>query len=129
MKSKLLTATQRDPSRQSNNDTKSLAQITKETLNKIQEDRKSSKDFFSTDKKAQAINSLMIKNKIGEYQSKLFGVQDSNVLTQKIADETTMNGAQLDALKRFFGDLEQLAINEKLKTDNQFSTNIDFDNT
>jgi|TARA_B110000285_G_C15090838_1_gene598988 hypothetical protein len=40
-----------------------------------------------------------------------------------------MNGAQLDALKRFFGDLEQLAINDKLKTDNQFSTNIDFDNT
>lgn len=71
----------------------------------------------------------MIKNKIGEYQSKLFGVQDPSGLSQKIAGDTTMNGAQLDALKRFFGDLEQLAINDKLKTDNQFSTNIDFDNT
>ena len=35
LKTKILTATYRENSRQSMNDTKSLAQITKETLNKI----------------------------------------------------------------------------------------------
>ena len=44
-----------------------LSRGQKETLMKINEEKKSVKDFFSTDKKAQAINSLMIKNKIGEY--------------------------------------------------------------
>ena len=72
---------------------------------------------------------MMIKNKIGEYQAKLFGLQDPSKLTQKVSEDTSMNGAQLDALKRFFGDLEQLAIGDKLKTDNQFSSNIEFDNT
>jgi hypothetical protein len=47
---------------------------------KINEEKKSVKDFFSTDKKAQAINSLMIKNKIGEYQTKLFGTDNQDAL-------------------------------------------------
>ena len=50
-------------------------------------------------------------------------------MTKKIAEDTTMNGAQLNALKRFFGDLEQQAISDKLKTDNQLGSNIEFDNT
>jgi hypothetical protein len=80
VKTKLLTATQRTDAIKALNDTKSLAQITKETLTKIREDKKTVKDFFSTDKKSQAINSLMIKNKIGEYQSKLFGTADSETM-------------------------------------------------
>lgn len=111
------------------NDTKSLAQITKETLTKIREEKRSVKDVFSTDKKTQAINSLMIKNKIGEYQSKLFGTTDSAAMGQKLTEETNMNGAQLDALKRFFVQLEDTAINDKLKTDNALGHNIEFDNS
>jgi hypothetical protein len=52
VKTKLLTATQRTDAIKALNDTKSLAQITKETLTKIREDKKTVKDFFSTDKKS-----------------------------------------------------------------------------
>jgi hypothetical protein len=40
-----------------------------------------------------------------------------------------MNGAQLDALKRFFVQLEEGAVKDKLKTDIALGGNMDFDNS
>ena len=71
----------------------------------------------------------MIKNKIGEYQAKLFGTADQDTLGQKLTEETNMNGAQLDALKRFFVQLEDGAMKDKMKTDYALGGNIDFDHS
>jgi hypothetical protein len=49
-------------------------------------------------------------------------------MTNKIKEETSINGAQLDALKRFFTDLEGNAVQSKLKTDNKLAQNHKHDN-
>jgi hypothetical protein len=62
----------------------------------------------------------LIKNKIDDYQTKLFGNR-IETLSNKLKEETSINGAQLDALKRFFSDLENNAMSSKLKTDNKLA--------
>lgn len=49
-------------------------------------------------------------------------------MSNKIKEETSINGAQLDALKRFFTDLEGNAVQSKLKTDNKLNQNKQYDN-
>ena len=56
----------------------------------------------------------MIKPKISDYQKKVFG---DDINDKQLQEETTMNGAQLDALKRFFKDLEGQALSDRKKTD------------
>ena len=56
------------------------------------------------------------------YQSKVFGNRLEH-MSNKIKEETSINGAQLDALKRFFTDLEGNAVQSKLKTDNKLNQN------
>ena len=63
---------------------------------------------------------MLIKNKIDDYQTKLFGNR-IETLSNKLKEETSINGAQLDALKRFFSDLENNAMSSKLKTDNKLA--------
>ena len=69
----------------------------------------------------------MIKNKIDDYQKKFFGNR-LETMSQQIKEETSINGAQLNALKRFFNDLEDTAAKHKVKTDNKLKQNLDHDN-
>lgn len=70
--------------------------MTKDTLSQIKQtrtgqnsDSRSIKDYF-TDPKKSAINSLMIKPRISEYQKKVYGEEVSDA---QMKEETTMNGA------------------------------------
>ena len=56
----------------------------------------------------------MMKPRIADYQKKVYGEENPDA---HMKEETTMNGAQLDALKRFFKDLEGQALNDRKKTD------------
>ena len=57
----------------------------------------------------------MIKPRISDYQKKVYGAE--GISDDRMKEETTMNGAQLDALKRFFKDLEGQALSDQKKTD------------
>jgi hypothetical protein len=40
---------------------------------------------------------------------------------EQLREQTSINGAQLDALQRFFSDLQTNAIKDKFKTDNKYA--------
>lgn len=48
-------------------------------------------------------------------------------MKEKIKDETSINGAQLDALRRFFNDLEGKMAYGKLVSDNKLAQNNEHD--
>ena len=54
-----------------------------------------------------AVKSLVVKKRLQDFQKKAFGFKNVELVGKKLYADTTMNKAQLSALREFFKKLEE----------------------